>query len=163
VLWWATFGTCLVPHFPGKQLDDAVLHVRTFKLWFSTKKLPARAAAANGMVIDEERNTAEISYFQSSLQESAILWFNNLIINVDPAHPAGAIGNLTELCAAFQLHFLFDPAQKWRHLAEFFKTRQAVGKKSKDYIRRAQEESIRARANEEQILSTIMGGFLPFI
>jgi len=47
--------------FSGKQLDDAVLHVRSFKLWLSTKKLPARAAAANGLVIDEKRNTAEIS------------------------------------------------------------------------------------------------------
>jgi len=107
--------------FSGKQLDDAVLHVRTFKLWLITKKLSARAAAANGLVIDEERNTAEISY-------CAILWFNNLIINVDPAHPAGAIRYLTELCAAFQLHFLFDLAQKWRHKAEFFTTKQCLGK-----------------------------------
>jgi len=91
------------------------------------------------LFIDEEQNTAEISYFQSSLQESAILWFNNLVINVDLVHPAGTIGNLTELCAAFQLHFLFVPAQKWRHLAEFFKTRQSVGEKSEDYIRRVQE------------------------
>jgi len=124
--------SCLT--FSSKQLDDAVLHVRTFILWLSTKKLPARAAAVNGLVIDEERNTAEISYFASSLRDSAILWFNNLINNVDPAHPAGAIGNLTELCAAFQLHFLFDPAQKWRHLAEFFKTKQSEGEKSEEYI-----------------------------
>jgi len=92
-----------------------------------------------------------------------MLWFNNLTINVDPAHPAGMIGNLTELCTAFQLHFLFDPAQKWRHLSEFFKTRQTEGEKSEDYIRRCQEEGIKARASEEQILNTIMGGFLPFI
>jgi len=97
------------------------------------------------------------------MRESALLWFNNLTIIVDPAHPVGAIGNLTELCAAFQLNFLFDPAQKWRHLGEIFKTRQSVGEKSKDYIRRCQEEGIKARANEEQILNTIMGGFLPFI
>jgi len=82
---------------------------------------------------------------------------------VDPAHPAGTIGNLTELCAAFQLHFIFDPAQKWRHLADFFKTRQAVGKKSEEYIRRVQEEGIKAKATKEQILNTIMRGFLPFI
>jgi len=47
--------------FAGKQLDDTVLHVLTFKLWLSTKKLPARAAALNGLFVDEERNTAEIS------------------------------------------------------------------------------------------------------
>jgi len=88
----------------------------------------ARAAAAHGMVVDEERNTAEISYFASLLRDSATLWFNDLAINVDPAHPASTIKNLTELCAAFQLHFIFDPAQKWRHLAEFFKTRQQWGK-----------------------------------
>jgi len=48
-------------------------------------------------------------------------------------------------------------------LAEFFKTKQSVGEKSEEYIRRVQEEGIKARANEEQILNTIMGGFLPFI
>jgi len=58
---------------------------------------------------------------------------------------------------------LFDPAQKWRYLAEFFKTTQTPGEKSKEYIRRVQEEGIKARANKEQILNTIMGGFLPFI
>jgi len=84
-------------------------------------------------------------------------------MNVEHGHPAGAIGNLTELCAAFQLQLLFDPAQKWRHLAELFKTKQSVGEKSEEYIRRVQEEEIQARANEEQILNTIMGGFLPFI
>jgi len=126
--------------FSGKQLYDAVLHVRTFKLWLSTNKLMARAAAANRIVIDEERNTAKISYFASSWRDSAILWYNNLTINVDPGHAAGAIGNLTELCAAFQLHFLFD--QKWRHLAEFFKKKQSVGEKSEKYIRRVQEERI---------------------
>jgi len=59
--------------FSGKQLDDADLHVRTFKLWLSTKKLPAKAAAAHGMVVNEERNTAEISYFASSLRDSATI------------------------------------------------------------------------------------------
>jgi len=149
--------------FSGRQLDDADLHVRTFKLWLSTKKLPARAVAAHGMVVDEERNTAEISYFASSLRDAATLWFNNLVINVDPAHAAGVIGNLTELCGAFQLHFIFDPAQKWHHLANFFKTRQSVGKKFEEYIRRVQEDGIKARASEEPILNTIMGGFLPYI
>jgi len=92
--------------------------------------IPARAAAAHGMEIDEEWNTAEISYFASSLRDSATLWFNNLVNIVDPAHAAGVLGNLTELCAAFELHFFFDPAQKWRHLAEFFKMKQSVGQKS---------------------------------
>jgi len=113
--------------------------------------------------VDEERNTAEISYFASSLKDSATLWFNNLTIDVNPGHVAAAIGNLTELCAAFQLHFLFDPAQKWRHLAEFFKTKQTVGEKSEEFIHRVQEEGTKARANEEQILNTITGGFLPYI
>jgi len=49
------------PTFSGRQLDDAVLHVRTFKLWLSTKKLPARAPALHGLLLDEERLTAEIS------------------------------------------------------------------------------------------------------
>jgi len=70
---------------------------------------------------------------------------------------------LTELCAAFQLHFIFYPAQKWLHLAELLKTRHAVGEKSEEYIRRVQEDGNKARASEEQILNTIMGGFLPFI
>jgi len=94
--------------FSGKQLDDAVLHVRTFKLWLSTKKLPARAAALNGLLVNEERNTAEISYFRSSLCESALLWFNNLTINVDPAHPVGAIGNHRIMCG-FSTKFLIRP------------------------------------------------------
>jgi len=84
-----------------------------------------------------------------------------LTVDVDPGHAAAAIGNLTELCAAFQLHFLFDPAQKWCHLAEFVKTKQTVGEKSEEFIRRAQEEGIKARANEEQILNTIIRGISP--
>jgi len=89
------------PTFSVRELDDAVLHVRTFKIWLNTKKLPARAAALHGLLLDEERLTAEISYFASSLRDSATLWFNNLVINVDIAYPARTIGNLTELCAAF--------------------------------------------------------------
>jgi len=115
------------------------------------------------MQIDEERIMAEVSYFQSTLKDTATLWFNNLDITVAPGRPVGTIGTLAELLAAFQLHFLFDPAQKWRHLADFFKTRQTVGEKSEDYIRRVQEDGLKARATEEQILNTIMGGFLPFI
>jgi len=147
--------------FAGKQLEDAIQHVRTFRLWLSTKKLPSRVAAFHGMTIDMERITAEISYFASSLRDSATLWFNNLVINVDPAHPAGTIGTLAELCTAFQVHFIFDPAQKWHHLADFFKTRQAAGEKSEEFIRRVQEDGLKARATEEQVLNTIMGAFYP--
>jgi len=74
------------PVFSRKQLDDAVQHVRNFKLWLSTKKLPARAATANGLPVDAERLTAEISYFAPTLKDSATLWFNNLIFDVDPGH-----------------------------------------------------------------------------
>jgi len=149
--------------FCGRLLDDVVFHVLNFDLWLCTKKLPARAAALHSKHIDEEWIRAEISYFQSTLRDAATLWFDNLIINVDPACPAGNIGTLAELVAAFQVHFLFDPAQKWRHLSDLFKTRQTVGERSEEYIRRVQEEGRKARATEEQILNTIMGGFLPHI
>jgi len=149
--------------FAGKQLEDAVQHVRTFRLWVSTKKLPTRATALHGLTVDAERITAEISYFASWLRDLATLWFNNLVNNVDPLHPVGTIGTLTELCTAFKLHFIFDPAQKWRHLADFFKTRQTVGEKLEEFIRGVQEDGLKARATEEQVLNTIMGGFLPYI
>jgi len=48
--------------FAGKQFEDAVQHVRTFRLWLSTKKLPARAAALHGLMVDAELITAEISF-----------------------------------------------------------------------------------------------------
>jgi len=48
-------------------------------------------------------------------------------------------------------------------LADFFKTRQAVVEKAEKYIQRVQEDKIKARATEEQILNTIMEGFLLFI
>jgi len=44
-----------------------------------------------------------------------------------------------------------------------FKTRQTVGEKSEEFIRRVQEYGLKARATEEQVLKTIMEGFLPFI
>jgi len=136
------------PTFSGRQLDDAILHVRTFKLWLSTRKLLARAPALYGLLLNEERLKVEISYFASSQRDSATLWFNNLVINVDAAHSAGTIETLTELCAALQPHFIFDPAQKWHHLANIFRKRQAVRKKSEEYIRRVQEDGIKARATE---------------
>jgi len=92
-----------------------------------------------------------------------MLWFNSL--NISNAVPVvmGAIGTLADLCAVFEAHYLFDPAQKWRYLSEFLKTKQFAGEKSEDFIRRVQKEGLKARANAEQIRNTIMDGFLPHI
>jgi len=62
---------------------------------------------------DAERNMAEISYFSSTLQGSAALWFNTLTIEVNPAVAvAGNIGTLAALCSAFQAQYFFNPGQK---------------------------------------------------
>jgi len=97
---------------------------------------------------------AEISYFASTLREGAMLWFNSLTISNEAPVVVGAIGTLAELCEAFEAHYLFDPAQKRRYLSDFFKTRQTHKKKSEDFIRRVQEEGLKARANAEHIRSS---------
>jgi len=127
----------------------------------ASKKLPARAALP--LPVDGERSMAEISYFASTLKEGAMLWFNSLTVGIAVPVVPGTIGTLTDLCAAFEAHYLFDPAQKWRYLSDFFKTKQTHGEKSEDFIRRVQEEGLKARANAEQIRNTIMEGFLPHI
>jgi len=109
---------------------------------------------------------AEISYFASTLREGATLCFNELTIEVDPAlHVArdGAIGTLAPQCTRFDAQFLFDPAQKWRYLSEFFKTRQTHSEKIEDFIGRVKKKGTKARVNDEQIRNTIMEGFLPHI
>jgi len=101
------------PTFSDKQLEDAIQHVKSAKLWIACKKLPARAAAVGNLPVDAESNTAEISYFASTLRAAATFWFNGQTMDVDPANAAsGVIRALDALCTAFQAHYLFDPAQK---------------------------------------------------
>jgi len=131
------------------------------------KKLPAHTAAVvGGAAANSKKNMAEISYFASILKDGATLWFNSLTIEVDPAAQVAAtnrIGTLVALCAVFEAQFFFDLAQKLRYLSKFFKTKQIHSEKSEDCICRVQEEGIKARANDEQVRSTIMEGFLPHI
>jgi len=149
------------PTFSGRQIYDALQHSRNMKLWIATKKLPARAALMGAVPADAEKTMAEIAYFFSTLKDAAALRFNGLTLNVVPA--AGVISSLDLLVAAFNAHFAFDPAQKWRYLSEFFKTKQEPGEKSEDFIRRIQKARLKTRASDEQIRNTIMDGFLPHI
>jgi len=127
----------------------------------ASKKLPARAALL--FPVDSERSMAEILYFASTLKEEAMLWFNSLTISIAIPVVIGAIGTLEDRCAAFEAHYLFDPAQKWRYISDFFKTKQVHGEKSEDFIRRVQEEGLNPRANAEQIRNPTMEGILPHI
>jgi len=106
------------------------------------KKLPLRAALL--LLVYGERHMPEISYFASTLPEGATLWFNSLTINNAMPVVAGPIGTLEAICAAFEAHYLFDPAQKWRYLSDFLKTKQTHGEKLEDFIRRVQEEGLKA-------------------
>jgi len=144
--------------FLGRQLDDASQHSRNVKLWIATKKLQARVAMVGVVPADAERTMAEIAYFASTLKNAAALWFNWLTVNAVPA--VGVISSLDLLVAAFEAHFEFDLAQKWRYLSEFFKTKQKLKKKSEDFIRIVQEAGLKTRANDEQIRNTIMEVFL---
>jgi len=107
---------------------------------------------------DAEKTMAEIAYVASTLRDAATLWFKGLTIN--PVAGAGVIATLDALIAAFELQFAFDPAQKWRYLPEFFKTKQNTEEKLKDFIRRVQEAGLKAKVNDEQIRHTMMEGFL---
>jgi len=148
------------PTFEGRNLDDPVLHCKNVRLYIACKRLPASAPRP----INGERNLAEIAYFSSTLTGSALLWFNGLTIEVDPAVAvAGDIGTLATLCTAFQAQFLFDPSQKWRYLSEFFKITQSPSEKCEDFIRRVKEQALHARADREQVRNQNMRGFLPHI
>jgi len=149
------------PIFAGRQLEYVPQHVKNVRLWISCKKLPPHTPQA--IPIDREKEMAQISYFLFTLKEGALLGFTGLHINqVNPVQ-LGTISSFYTLCDAFEAHFLFDPGQKWRYLSEFFKTKQFHSEKFEDFIRKVQEEGLKARANNEQIRNTIMEEFLPFI
>jgi len=90
------------------------------------------------------------------LREGAILWFNAQAI------PA-TMNTLTIVKAALLLHFVFDEANKWRYLLEFFKPKQAPTKTFDDFIRRVQEGGVKAHADNEQVNMTVLNGLLPYI
>jgi len=151
------------PRFEGRNLDDPVLHCKNVRLYIACKRLSAYALLRANPV-NSERNLAEIAYFISTLTGSALLWFNGLTIEVDPAVAvAGDIGTLAALCKAFQAQFLFDPSQKWCYLSEFFKITQSPSEKGEDFIHRVEEQALHARADREQVRNQIMRGFLPHI
>jgi len=51
--------------FYGRHLENTEQHVINFKLWLSTKKLPA---AVNPPVAGEDRDMAQIAYFANTLR-----------------------------------------------------------------------------------------------
>jgi len=102
----SSFNSIESPTFSGRTSDDPIQHTKNTKLWISCLKLPARAGFAGNIPADADRNSAEIGFFASTLQDSAMLWFNSLTIDIDRT--------LDALCTAFQAQFLFDPFQKWR-------------------------------------------------
>jgi len=77
------------------------------------------------------RDIAEIAYFASrpTLREGATLWFN--------AQPIPATHNTLAIVTAwFLAHFVFDEANKWRYLGEYFKTKQIPTESCDDFITR---------------------------
>jgi len=145
------------PVFSGRQLDDPPQLSRNFKLWIATKKLSAHTPVAGAVPADAERKMAEIAYFAFTLRDAANIWFNGLTNN--QVAGAGVTATLDALLAAFQQQFAFVPAQKWRYLSKFFKTKQDTGEKSENFLRRVQEAGLKARANDEQIRYTILEEF----
>jgi len=114
------------PTFSGRQFEEAPQHVKRVRIYIACKKLPARAALP--LPVDGECHMAEISYFAFTLRKGATLWFNSLTIsNAVPVVVVRAIWTLEAICAAFEAHYLFDPAQKWRYLSDFVKTKQTYG------------------------------------
>jgi len=151
------------PSFSGRQLKDSILECKHVRLYFACKKLPTHTVV-EVVPAEAERNMAEISYFSSTLQGSAALWFNTLKIEVNQAVAvAGNIGSLAALCTVFEAQYLFDPEQKWRYLSEFFKTKQLSGEKVEEYKRRIKEEGVRCRADDEQVRDATIAGFLLYI
>jgi len=139
--------------FYGRHLENAEQHVKTFTLWLATKKLPAPLAAP---AVGDPRDIAEIAFFASTLRDGAILWFN--------AHAIPATMNTLALVkAAFLLHFVFDEANKWRYLGEYFKTKQISTETCDDFIRQVQERGVKCHADDEQVKTIVLNGFLPYI
>jgi len=152
-----------VPSFSGRRLEDSILHCKNVRVYIACKKLPPRTAV--GVVpADAEDNMAEISYFSSTLKKNAALWFNTLTIEVNPAVAvAGNIGSLAALCTAFEAHYRFDRAQKWRYISELFKMKQLPGEKVEEYMRRIKEKGVGCRADDEQVCDSTIAGFLLYI
>jgi len=76
---------------------------------------------------------------------------------------AGNIGTLAALCTAFEAQYLFDPAQKWRYLSEFFKIKQLPGEKFEEYLNRIKEAGVKCRADAEQVCDATIAFFFPYI
>jgi len=70
------------------------------------------------------------------------------------------MNTLTLVKAAFLLHFVFDEANKWCYLGEYFKTKQLPMETCDDFIRRVQEGGDKAHADDEKVTTTVLNGLL---
>ena len=145
--------------FSGNHLDDATLHIRKFRLYLSTKKLPndniTMSSYEDGSRRIGQKDMAEIAYFGQSLKDSAQTWFDQQVIG------QGGITSLPQLLEKFSLRFKFDEANQWREIGRLSRMHQGEGQTTSDWIREVEEAGGKVRATHDQIRMAILNGLHP--
>ncbi len=145
--------------FYGHHLDDALLHIRKFKLFLSTRKLPNAGSADGGHSGQiHPREMAEIAYFGGSLQGPADTWFAQQLIGGE-----GGVKTCNELLERFAERFKFDEANQWREIAGLSKMKQAELQTTEEWIQEVEDKGRKIRASPDQIRVAVLNGLLPQI
>src|SRR5258708_39638163 len=115
------------PCFSGTHLEDGQLHIKRFRLFLATKRLPHEGERMSSYLSTEseapqqisQRALAEIAHFGATLRGSAETWFNKLIIG-----EKNGINTCDELVKLFGERFKFDEDNQWRELGRLNRMQQ---------------------------------------
>jgi hypothetical protein len=147
-------------HFHGRHLEDAGQHVKMVRLWLATRKPPAAPAPdGNNVPRYNQRDQALISYFASTLKDTAFTWFNTLTLGANAA-PAN-VGTVDELIELFEIRFQFDETNKWREIGRMNQKRQGPTQSTEEFITEVQNIGATIRATPQEVETTVMNGLRP--
>ena len=127
--------------FCGRKSEDAEAWLKAVKHWVVYKRLNDVSAMAAVALL---------------LKEGALQWFGNLKEDVR--------GSIVDFTREFHKRYITpNEINKWKEIVEVFKSQQVNGQSVDEFVDQVQNKGIKAEANEEQILATIIGGLHPHI
>ena len=144
-----TMSFATPPVFRGGLSDDAGSWLGHISWWLNTQRAPTERA--------------KISYARVLLQDSALAWFDELVIADPPAAggnpaPEGAITTWEQFKTRFTERFRHDAATQWRDIANLWEVKQLPGQTTEDFVVLVQKKGKSSGATAEQIKMAALAG-----